>query len=220
MSPRRPLVITCWFLIVIGAYGPALSSILADDQPAVSEQGYRVYNALLNLMQFQKKDIHMLIADTTLNFKCGEDSGAPILMNGCGGMRMPPDEPSDIMRLLQKNWPTMETATWEDFAKQNAESAKLQDAFSTSWKHSVAAFGGPLPREWASPDLVIFLSRVGFNMNQTEAVVYCLTFSYMDKVPTEGDYFFFRTDAGEWKPKGRLTYVQTDPSSNDQSVAK
>ncbi|GEM_PF-3174974 len=220
MSPRRALAIASCFFIVIVAYGPALSTILAHEQPVVSELEYRVYNATLDLMQFEKKDVHVLIAETTLNFKCGGDSGNPVLMNGCSGMRMPPDEPKDVGQLLQRNWPNMETATWDDFAKQNADSAKLRDAFSTSWKHKLAALDVSLPGEWAAPDLTIFLSRVGFNTNRTEAVVYSLTFSYMDSVPTEGDYFIFRTDAGEWKPKGRVTYLQMDPSSDKRTVAK
>jgi hypothetical protein len=216
---QRILVIACWFFITIGAC-PVLSTPLANTLPAVSEPEYRVYNAMLGLMQFQKKDLHMLIAGTTLNFKCGGDSGNPVLMNGCSGMRMPPEKLSDVMRLLQENWPSMETASWEDFAKENADSATLRDNFSTAWKHKVAPLDIPLSGEWASPDVTIFLSRVGFNVNQTEAVVYCLTFSYMDNVFTEGDYFIFRTDRGEWQPKGRVTYVKMDSSSNDRTDAK
>lgn len=226
MSSRRVLVVTCWLFIVIGACGPGVSTILADDPPAVSELDYPVYNALLDLMQFQKKDIRMLIADTTLNFECGVNSGNPVLMNGyCSGMRIPPDEPNDIMQILQRNWPAMETATWEDFAKQSADSARLHDDFSTSWKHKVAASALDASRSkewasgaWASPDLTIFFSRVGFNTHRTEAVVYCLTFSYVDEVPTEGDYFMFRTDAEGWKPQGRVTYIQKD--GNNWTVAK
>lgn len=219
MSRRRALAVTCCILIVAGACSPALSTIHAEDQPAVPDTAYRVYNAMLDLMQFPKKDLHMLIADTTLNFRCGEDSGTPVLMNGCSGMRLPPSEPGDIMQLLQKSWPDMETATWENFLEQNADSAKLHDAFSTSWKHKVADLKDSRTGEWASPDLVVFFSSVGFNMKRTEAVVYCLTFSYMDNVPTEGDYFLFRADNGEWKPKGRVTYIQFDSSSDNRAVA-
>src|ERR1700732_273885 len=59
--------------------------------PTVSDDEYRVYSAVFDLMQFPVRDPHIIISDATLNFKCGEDSGNPTLANGCSFLAIPPD---------------------------------------------------------------------------------------------------------------------------------
>ncbi len=83
----------------------------------------------------------------------------------------------------------------------------MQEPIATPWKHKLIYPGDPPSKDWDSPNLTVFLSRVGFNQKKTEAVVYVLTFSYMDQVDTGGDYFLFRIGkSGHWEPNGHVTY--------------
>jgi len=68
-----------------------------------SDLRFKAYNAVLGDIQPRKKDLHALILNSTLNFKCGASSGNPILLNDCGGMVFPPDQPKDIFHLLKRD---------------------------------------------------------------------------------------------------------------------
>jgi hypothetical protein len=194
-----------------------LASAQAPNRSAVSEDDYRVYNAVLDLMQFPKNDVHVVISDATLNFKCGGESGNPTLANGCSFLAIPPDTADQIRELLRKKWPDLAKSTWADFQEKNNEGAKLTDSFVTPWKHRLvgADIHDDGAKEWDSPDMELFLSRVGFNVQKSEAVVYVLSFSYMDQVPTGGDYFLFRlNEQKKWQPNGRIRYFDQEQSES------
>ena len=62
---------------------------------------------------------------------------------------------------------------------------------------------------WKSPDGAIFFSRVGFSTDHKQALVYVLFFSYMENVPTSGNFFLFQSnDAKHWEAIGRTTYME------------
>jgi len=171
------------------------------------------------MVHFPKKDPYIVIANRTVNFKCGNDPGAQILISLCSGMRIPPDMPGQIVGMLRKEWNDADALTFEDFTKKNADSVRLLDDFSTPWKHGFSASDPPQSTDKAaSSDMDIYFSRVGFNPAATEAIVYALTISRMDRVSTEGDYFLFRLDAEGWKPHGRLTYMEHRPDQSDWIV--
>ena len=164
-----------------------------------------------------KANAHVLIIGTTLNFRCGQDSGNPIVLNGCGGMVMPPDTTEQVHELLRQNWPHLENSTWEDLEKQNSRSSKLRDSFETSWKHKLVGQDAPdeASKEWDSPDCAFYLSRVGLNEKKTEAVLFVFFASYMKGVPSTGDYFLLRINkTREWKLEGRVQYFVSDQPSN------
>jgi hypothetical protein len=59
--------------------------------------------------------------------------------------------------------------------------------------------------------MTIFLSRVGFNSKKTEALVYVLVFSYLDRTATTGDYLRFRAGPDKtWTLAGRVSYLSRD----------
>lgn len=196
----------------------AISSLQAGavDSGEVRPEEYAVYNAVLGNVQMPKENAHALIVDTTLNFRCGWDSGNPIVLNGCGGMVMPPDTTEQVHELLRENWPHLEESTWQDLEKQNSRSSKLRDSFATSWKHKF--IGGDSAeekaKEWNSADCAFYLSRVGLNEKKTEAVVFVYFASYMKGVPSTGDYFLLRMDKVKgWELEGRVQYFVSDQQS-------
>lgn len=217
MRVRRGAFVIAAMLLAAAAFAPAKSTHTSRARSEVPSEEYAVYNALLGLMEFPRKDPHVLISSRTLNLRCGKDTGNPILMNGCGGMRIPQDKPQDIHRLLRDHWPAMAITTWEDFAEKNGESAALHDAFLAPWKHRL--FGEELPnsesKEWSSPDAVIYFSRIGFNGEKNEAILFVLNLSYMEEIPTSGNYFLFRLKGKKWGPEGRVRYMELDKSESE-----
>jgi hypothetical protein len=192
--------------------GAILLPVWAQSQSDASHDEYQVYEAVFGLMdRMPKEDLHITIFSVTLNSKCGEDAYPGPLANGCTFLWMKPDTADSVKQLLRQEWADMENATWSDFEMENVASVLLHEPISTPWKHKLVGPGDDPSKDWESPDLIIFLSRVGFNQKKSEAIVYVLIFSYMDQLATTGDYFLFRKDkTGRWNPSGRVTYFTKD----------
>jgi hypothetical protein len=189
----------------------------AKEAETAGKEDYAVYNAVLDEIQFPQGSTHALIAGDTLNFKCGADSGNPILFNGCSGMIVPPDTPEKIRQLLNEGFDKMGALTWSDFEHKNMRSIKLQDSFVTSWQHLLVGpdIRADNSKEWGSPNCTFYFSSVGFNPGKTEAVVFVLLSSNMENVPSSGDYFLYRLDsAKKWNPNGRVQYFASGSDQN------
>jgi hypothetical protein len=186
-----------------------LPTVRAQDKVAPISLDLQVYNAVMVLMKFPIQSPHIVIADTTLNSGCGEESGNPVLMNGCG-LFGPPSTAGEVGDLVEKSMPQMAQITWRNFVRQSASSVKLQDSFQSPWPHEVSNLNVPGSGSWKSPDGVILFSKVGFSADRKQALVYVLFLSYMKNVPTSGNFFLFQsTMAGQWEPIGRVAYMET-----------
>ena len=211
--------VTAFLMIMLGA-----TSLLAQAKGEASADEYRVYEAVLALMDhIPRQEPHITIFGITLNGKCGEEASPTPLANGCSFLWIKPDTAKTIKGLLRTEWPDIETSTWADFEGKTTASVRLHEPISTPWKHKLVSPGDDASKDWDSPDMTIFLSRVGFNDKKTEAIVYVLIFSYMNEVRTAGDYFRFRREKmGGWEPNGRLNYFaipQDQPQAPSESLA-
>lgn len=213
------------FLLLLGLIAIALVLVvLVPNQRGALEQDYRVYEALFQLMtRLPKEDPQVAIYSRTLNANCGlERENLLPTMNNCGWFWIEPDTVKEIERLLAESWPTMRAATWLDFRAKTGASVGLVDRISTPWRHTVI---GPADAKWQSKshaqdehwDLILFVSRVGFNPGRTEAMVYVLMFSYIDEIRSGGDYFLFRRSvSGRWEPAGRIVYMRQGERHKDE----
>ena len=203
LIPRSCL---CRLFILLSLLG---ASCVAQQQPANEE--YRVYEAVLKLINsIPTSDPHVAIYDRTLSSHCGGDADNPVLAKGCTFLWVKPDTDQDVERMLRRGFHGLESSTWKNFKLRNATSTTLHDPLSTPWKHrftgpDAPADGSP---EWQSPDLTIYLSQVGFNSKKTEAIVYVLTFSYVGRAETSGDYLRLRLGADKsWALAGQVSYL-------------
>jgi hypothetical protein len=187
----------------------------AQEQPANEE--YRVYEAVLNLIDsIPKADPHVAIYDRTLNSKCDGAADNPVLANGCTFLWVSPDTAEDVEQILRTRWRGLEKSTWKHFKATNAASIMLHEPITTPWKHRLTGMKTPGDdlKEWESPDMTIFLSRVGFNSKKTEAMVYVLVFSYVGRAATTGDYLRFRVGPDKaWSLAGRVNYLTREDDS-------
>ena len=203
---------------------PCIAS--AQEQPANEE--YRIYEAVLKLMDtIPKQDPHVAIYEHTLSSQC--EGANPVVPKGCTFLWVKPDTDEDVERNLRSRFHGLHRSTWKNFKANNASSVTLHDPIAAPWKHrftgpyaspstpTADAPEGPAPAEfsdeWAAPDMTIYLSRVGFDKKKTEALVYVLVFSYVDRAATTGDYLRFRLGADkQWTLAGRVSYLKQDNS--------
>jgi hypothetical protein len=184
-------------------------SLAAQDKGSVTRNEYQVYNAVLGLMQFPKSDPRIIIVNKTLNTRCGGQSGNPVLINGCGIWGPPISTAEETNQQLRHEWPQMAQSTWESFTTSNSSSGVLQDELTSSLPHRLVDMSSQSAPDWKNPDGAIFLSRVGFNSEQNEALVYVLFFSYVKQIHTSGNFFLFRIKPGkDWESAGRFTYME------------
>ena len=176
-----------------------------------ADEEYRVYEAALSLIDSSPKaDLHVAIYDRTLNGSCDGNSNNPVLAKGCTFLWVKPDTSDDVEAKLRARFHGLEKSTWKHFKASNAASITLHDPLSTPWKHRFMEASTPADgsKEWDSPDMTIFLSRVGFNSKKTEAIVYVLVFSYLGRTATTGDYLRFRLGPDKaWTLAGRVSYL-------------
>jgi len=184
----------------------------AQEQP--SNEEYRVYESALGLLSSSPTaDLHVAIYDRTLNGSCEGDGNNPVLAKGCTFFWVKPDTSDDVEQKLRARFHGLERSTWKHFKASNTASITLHDPLSTPWQHRFTGTGTPVDgsKEWNSPDMTVFLSRVGFNSKKTEALVYVLVFSYLDRTATTGDYLRFRAGPDKtWTLAGRVSYLSRD----------
>jgi hypothetical protein len=205
-------------VLLVAIFGSISTQSWAQKQDEGSGDEYRIYEAVLGLMdQMPKPDIRVTIFNQTLNTRCGDAAYPSPTVNGCTFLWVKPDDSKTVKNLLRDQWGAMSDETWAGFVEKNAESVRLHEPISTPFKHKLLGPEDKQTGDWQSPDLALFLSRVGFNRKKTEAVVYVLMFSYMDQVSTAGDYFLFRlSNTGRWEPNGRVTYFSMDKNGSQQ----
>lgn len=98
----------------------------------------------------------------------------------------------------------------------NADSARLQDHFTTPWKHELLGDDISHPDTEKQPSYggTFFFSEVGFNRAGTQAIVFLVFLSNMPQVRSTGNYFLVCLDKSKnWKLIGRVQYFELNAGS-------
>lgn len=208
-------------LVVLGG------ALYAATAPQPGGEEYRVYEAALaQLDSPAKPQLHVAIYHRTLSGNCDPHAQNPVLIKGCSLLWIKPQVPGDVRAMLRARWHHFSKGAWKSFVQRNQASVELHEPIATPWKHRLV--GGAIPAvgdasaarpgksdaAWQRPDMTIYLSRVGFNSKQTDAVVYVLVFSYLDGAAVSGDYLHFRAPkhdkgAKNWSLAGRFNYFSS-----------
>jgi hypothetical protein len=114
----------------------------------------------------------------------------------------------------------MKKSTFDDLEAKNAATTKLRDGFVTSWKHRLEGPDVPADdsEEWKSPDCAFYFSNPGFSSDWTQAIVFVFFASYMEGVPSTGDYFLVQLGDTKWAIKGRVQYFISDGRGSEQET--
>ncbi len=210
------MVLAAFLLLPCEAQSPPAGPLLADPVPG---EYYAIYDAILGNVKLPKKEALGGIYSKTLNLKCGEESGNPVLVNGCGGFFMPPDGIEEVHTMLRQSFVPFSPSTWDHFQATNQLSATLTDGFHTNWKHKLVGQSSPDEgSKGAQEDCLFFFSQPGVSSDGREAIVFVLMFSYIKHVPSTADYFLLRGgDSRGWRIRDRLQYYRTGGSNETSS---
>jgi hypothetical protein len=209
------------------------------DPPGGEE--YQVYEAALAQLESQPNpELHVAIYERTLSGNCRSRADNPVLVKGCTFLWIKPQKPEDVEQMLRSHWRHFPKSAWKNFIQQNGTSVALREPIVTPWKHrlvsratasgegrDVSTGSGAAPEHagqtadnaaWRRPDMMVFLSRVGFNSKHTDAIVYVLVFSYQDQTAVTGDYLRFRREVHKgvptnWSLAGRVNYFSSAKGS-------
>ena len=181
---------------MLGIALPAWGSIASMNDEERLAAGAAVAQTLMR----EPDKVHM-VADTTASFSCTPDPNRMTrTADGCSGMRTRGESAELVLIWLQTAMPQVSRETLSDFRVKSELTAKLEGAFPVPIKQ---IFWGPAgTKEWPSesgtPDLLIHVSRVGFNLAQTQALVYIGVAAWTGSDRAGGEYVLLRKHLGRW----------------------
>jgi hypothetical protein len=178
---------------------PTVSTDRATNE-SVSSDELAVYAAILDSLSQLNANSHLLISDKTSTFSCGESTGNGLSIAGCNGLRNSTETPSDRMAIVARDLPDLQKDTLREFLNANQQYVSIAHRISSSADYYIFN-DREIPKDWKYSFLV-YLSRVGFNHEHTEALVNVGGFSYADSNLSEGHYVVLRKLAGKWKLGG------------------
>ena len=167
----------------------------ATNKTASSDE-LAVYAAILDSLSQLNPNSHFLIADKTSTFTCGESTGNGLSIAGCNGLRNSNETPSDRMVIVARDLPELQKEMLGEFLNANQQYVSITHKIPSSANYYLFN-DREKPKDWKYSFLV-YLSRVGFNRERTEALLNVGIFSYADSNLSEGHYVVLRKIAGKW----------------------
>jgi hypothetical protein len=169
-----------------------------------------VYATILDSLSQLNVNSHLLIAEKTLTFACGGSTGNGLSIAGCNGLRNSTETPSDRMAIVARDLPDLKKDTLREFLNANQHCVFVPHKIPSSADYYLFS-DLARPKEWKYSFLV-YLSRVGFNLQHTEALVNVGVFSYSDSNLSEGHYVVLRKLAGKWTLGGTSAVWKLTPN--------
>jgi hypothetical protein len=124
-------------------------------------------------------------------------------MGGCNGLITAGETPTARLAIVKRDLPELESATITEFTDKNQRCAEIAKKIPSKSPYYLFApnHGEKLPSGWEHPDFFYF-SRIGFNPQQTQALINISFMSGTSAAATSGKYFLFVKQDGRWKMKG------------------
>jgi hypothetical protein len=121
-------------------------------------------------------------------------------MGGCNGLRLVDESPAQRLQIVKRDLPLLRQETLESFEKRNQQCASIRGTIPTDSDYRY--LNGPgIPNDWKYTYLV-YLSRVGFNADHTQALVNLSAFSATDGTKSGGAYISLSKRDGKWEVGG------------------
>jgi hypothetical protein len=162
----------------------------------VSSEELSIYAVVLDSSPKLGASSHPLVADSTSTFSCNKTICNGFLMGGCNGLRLQDETPSDRMDIVKRDFPELQKETSSNFILQNDKCATIIPKIPSSSNYHM--FSDPeIPRDWKYSYLVYF-SRVGFNPEHTQALLYVGLVSATNPKDSQGNHFILKMLSGKW----------------------
>jgi len=189
------------FLLITGVLGSLLPSrfLMAQSskEPAqLTSDELGIYVAFLDSYTKLGRDSRPLIANSTATLACDKSSCDGFLMGSCNGLRTEGETPSEGMRIVKRDLDKLQPGTIDSFLKLNQNCVPIHDKIPASVRYYL--FSDPeIPKDWKYTFLVYF-SRVGFNTERTQALIYVGLASSSDARDSGGNCFLFSKVGEKW----------------------
>jgi hypothetical protein len=188
--------------ILISLVPAAMIAQSSETQPPpIADEEYAVYAAVIDAFHATKKSSHPIVADSTATFQCHANCNG-MEVGGCNGLRHEDETPAERLAVVKRDLPHVQPAAIEDFEAKNRSCSTVDRKIPTKIKYLLSLHeGASLPDGWDKPDY-FFFSRVGFDVDHTQALVVVGFFSGTDAHDSGGKYFLFARRAGKWELQG------------------
>jgi hypothetical protein len=164
--------------------------------PAVSSEEIAIYATVLDTLPWLGPSSRPLIADSTSTFSCSKASCNGFLMGSCDGLRNEGETIADRMSLVKRDIPVLQAATASNFVGLNQACASIKSKIPTAADYRLFS-DQKIPENWKYSYLVYF-SRVGFNAEHTQALVYVGLVSSTNSKNSGGNHFILKMSSGKW----------------------
>ena len=121
-------------------------------------------------------------------------------------MRVADQAPQEVLKTLRETFKELQKATASEFEKQNMHCSLLENRFPIGEEYLWTGEDGPdavgkqivkeIPEEWKDADLLYF-SRVGFDPEQKQALLYWGLFCHQDC--GWFGWYFLKKRNGKWE---------------------
>jgi hypothetical protein len=176
-----------------------------------SPEEYAVMGSLLDGFQSAGLASHPLVADHTSTFECGTACNG-MAMGGCNGLRGNDETPAQRLDIVKRDLPNLEGSTLKDFESKNQHCSTIANKIAS--QQPLFLFGEShtekLPPGWEHPDFFYF-SRVGFNTQQTQALIHVSFMSGTNGADSGGKYFLLNKQNDKWESTSSSAVWQLIP---------
>lgn len=185
------------FIVTIVPSMPShLGAQSTANSTSVSSEELSIYAMVLDTSPKLGLSSRPLIADSTSTFSCNKTSCNGFLMGSCNGMRSEGETIPDRMSYVKRDIPELQETTISSFIEQNQICAHFNSKIPTAANYHM--FSDPeIPKDWKYSYLVYF-SRVGFNSEHTQALLYVGLVSATDAKNSQGSHVILTKLSGKW----------------------
>lgn len=171
----------------------------ATPRERIPAEEYSVYATVVKQLGAAGLADHPLISDQTSTFECGTACNG-MLIGSCSGMRSETQTPAQAIDAVRKQLTFLKKETSADFESKNQKCASIQKLLPLSTPYYLFSQNRreELPNNWTHPDLLYF-SRVGLDLQASQALVYVALFSGTDEKNSGGLYILFEKSGSGWK---------------------
>jgi hypothetical protein len=191
-SPLLIIIIAALLLAMPNHLGAQTSS----DTTSVTNEELLIYAMVLDTHPNIGPAGRPLIANSTSTFSCDKENCNGFLIGHCNGMRGEGETISDRVSYVKRDIQDLQETTISNFVEQNQKCASISSKIPTATNYHL--FNDPqIPKDWHYSYLVYF-SRVGFNPEHTQALLYVGFVSATDARKSQGFHFILTKVSGKW----------------------
>lgn len=195
MRIQSPLLIFVITILLLATQN-RLGAQPATDAISVTDEELSIYAMVLDTHPKLGPSSHPLIASSTSTFSCDKENCNGFLIGRCNGMRGEGETVSDRISFVKRDIPELHEKTLSSFIEQNQQCVSIRSRIPTATNYHL--FNDPqIPKDWHYSYLVYF-SRVGFNPEHTQALIYVGFVSATDARKSQGFHFILTKVSGKW----------------------